>query len=106
MGDQLKARERLVGHGTWRHPDRLSLSSVAAGEDGPADVLGILVRYSPRRGTGCSRGVREELATLREAAEAIVPSRARPRRRHGLRLYLRRLAEISHNPLLAPSVGF
>ena len=86
----------------------LSLSSVARLEKmGPADVLGIL---SALLGHAAELAAREasvqELATLREAAEAIVPVTSAAQAADSLRLYLRRLAEISHNPLLATLCRF
>lgn len=81
----------------------LSLASVARLEKmGPADVLGILNALLGHAAELAARAAStEELASLREAAEAIVPITSVAQASEGLRLYLRTLAEISHNPLLA-----
>jgi len=81
----------------------LSLASVARLEKmGPGDLLGILGALFGHAAELAAREASvEELATLREAAEAIVPVTSLAQVSDGLRLFLRTLAEISHNPLLA-----
>ena len=81
----------------------LSLASVARLEKmGPADVLGILSALLGHAAELAARDAStDELARLRDAAEAIVPITSVAQASEGLRLYLRTLAEISHNPLLA-----
>jgi GntR family transcriptional repressor for pyruvate dehydrogenase complex len=86
----------------------LSLESVARLEKmGPADVLGILGALIGHAAELAARTAsREELGALREAAEAAVPVTSVAKATEGLRLYLRTLAEISHNPLLATLCRF
>jgi GntR family transcriptional repressor for pyruvate dehydrogenase complex len=86
----------------------LSLESVARLEKmGPADVLGILgalLGYAAE--LAAREASTEDLAALRETAEAAVPVTSVAQAAEGLRLYLRTLAEISHNPLLATLCRF
>ena len=82
---------------------RISLTSVVRLEKmGAADVLGILgpllgqaVELAARRASA------DEVAVLRAAAAQLEPITSVARASADLRDYLRTLAEISHNPLLA-----
>jgi len=86
----------------------LSLASVARLEKmGPADVLGILgVLVGHAAELAARHATDEELATLRVAVEAIVPVTNVAQTADSLRVYLRTLVEISHNPLLATLCRF
>jgi DNA-binding FadR family transcriptional regulator len=83
---------------------RLSLTSVARLEGvGVGDMLGLLGalnRYAAQQ--AAQEATDAEIASFREAAERLAVLDDIDRTTEDLRVFMRRLAEISHNKLLAP----